>query len=322
MIGSSLSFSVIIPAYNRADVLGRAIRSVLEQDYPVDEIIVVDDGSQEDLRPVVAPFGEQVRLIRQDNAGAAAARNTGISHASSTWLTFLDSDDFWLPGRMSRLASDLEGADPDIVAHIGDVCYAGPGYRQGLFAIKGQPWPSGPAQPCPDPLELVISGMSLCGAAIRREAFHAAGGFDPALRMLEDTDLFCQLAIRGKFLVTGDMMVQAERVADDTVALTRLEQTEPLATSEMHVHYLEKLIGAGLTPAQRQLVRRKLSGALLIQANAEFLERPKTTYKTLWRAARIHPNPLKGWAKTIAAAVMGPAAIRRMRQSHLELDRG
>ena len=95
--------SVIIPTYNRGHLLGEAIQSVLNQDIRDCslEIIVVDDGSVDNTQDVVAQFGKDVRYIYQDNQGVGAARNRGVEVASGEWLAFLDSDDLWLPDKLS-----------------------------------------------------------------------------------------------------------------------------------------------------------------------------------------------------------------------------
>ena len=100
--------SIIIPAYNTAPTLPRAIDSVLGQTFSDYEILVVDDGSKDDVNAAVAPYGERVRLIRQNNAGASAARNNGARHARGRYLAFLDADDYWLPGKLSRVAEEFE----------------------------------------------------------------------------------------------------------------------------------------------------------------------------------------------------------------------
>ncbi len=103
----SRAISVIVPAFNRAGVIPRAIESALAQQLPgadwAIEVIVVDDGSSDDLRGALHPFGNRVSLIRHaQNRGAAAARNTGIAAACGEFVAFLDSDDTWLPGKLAR----------------------------------------------------------------------------------------------------------------------------------------------------------------------------------------------------------------------------
>lgn len=98
-------FSVIIPVYNNAETLGRAIESVLKQDYPAHEIIVVDDGSTDDSAAVARRYGAPVKLVQQPNAGVSAARNLGAQTAESEWLAFLDADDWYYPARLGLYAA-------------------------------------------------------------------------------------------------------------------------------------------------------------------------------------------------------------------------
>jgi glycosyltransferase involved in cell wall biosynthesis len=93
-------FSVIIPAYNGAATIRRALESVLAQTHPPEEVIVVDDGSTDASAEIVAGFGGPIRLLRQQNRGVSAARNRGAAEATGDWLTFLDVDDLYFPDRL------------------------------------------------------------------------------------------------------------------------------------------------------------------------------------------------------------------------------
>ena len=105
-------FSVVIPLYNRADIVGDTIRSVQAQDWQDFEIVVIDDGSRDDPAPVIDAIGDpRVRYIRQDNAGGGAARNHGIKAARGRYIAFLDSDDLFLPGKLSIMAQALKDDD-------------------------------------------------------------------------------------------------------------------------------------------------------------------------------------------------------------------
>jgi glycosyltransferase involved in cell wall biosynthesis len=92
-------FSVVIPAFNSAATLARAIESVFAQSWPAHEIIVVDDGSIDATAEIAAGF-DGVRLIRQQNSGVSVARNAGAAAASGDWLAFLDADDWYAPDRI------------------------------------------------------------------------------------------------------------------------------------------------------------------------------------------------------------------------------
>ena len=105
-------FSVVIPLYNRADIVGDTIRSVQAQDWQDFEIVVIDDGSRDNPAPVIEAIGDpRVRYIRQDNAGGGAARNHGIKAARGRYIAFLDSDDLFLPGKLSIMAQALKDDD-------------------------------------------------------------------------------------------------------------------------------------------------------------------------------------------------------------------
>jgi glycosyltransferase involved in cell wall biosynthesis len=97
---AAITISAVIPAYNAEKYIARAIDSVLNQTCPVDEIIVVDDGSVDNTADVIKGYGDRVQYIHQDNGGECAARNTGVQAASSKWIAFLDADDEWLPKRI------------------------------------------------------------------------------------------------------------------------------------------------------------------------------------------------------------------------------
>lgn len=115
-------FSVIIPVYNAASTLARAIESVLKQTWPAHQIIVVDDGSQDHSASIAEAFGDTVTLIRQPNAGVSAARNAGARAASGDWLAFLDADDWYYPDRL-KLHAEWIASDTTLDFLTGDYEY-------------------------------------------------------------------------------------------------------------------------------------------------------------------------------------------------------
>ena len=113
-----MKISAIIPTYNRRSYIARAIESVLAQTVPVDEILVIDDGSTDGTAEFLDErYGAQVHVIRQANTGVSGARRRGVQQAKGDWIAFLDSDDEWLPGRNAQLL-DAAGCVPDDVAWI------------------------------------------------------------------------------------------------------------------------------------------------------------------------------------------------------------
>ncbi len=115
-------FSVIIPAFNSAATLARAIESVRTQSWPAHEIIVVDDGSTDATADVAASYGEAVCLIRQENSGVSVARNAGAAAATGDWLAFLDADDWYAPDRI-RLHAEWIADDATLDCLTGDYEY-------------------------------------------------------------------------------------------------------------------------------------------------------------------------------------------------------
>ncbi|MHC4288004.1 MAG: glycosyltransferase family 2 protein [Planctomycetota bacterium] len=109
-----LKISAVIPAYNADKYIARSIDSVLSQTRPVDEIVVVDDGSTDNTAAVIKSYGDKIRYIHQPNAGVSAARNTGIEAATGDWIAFLDADDEWVSERI-QWQIELLDRNPDLV---------------------------------------------------------------------------------------------------------------------------------------------------------------------------------------------------------------
>ncbi|MDH4201264.1 MAG: glycosyltransferase [Phycisphaerae bacterium] len=116
---NSITISAVIPAYNAEKYIARAIDSVLAQTRPVDEIIVIDDGSSDKTADIVRSYGDKVKLISQPNAGVSAARNTGVLAATGDWVAFLDADDEWLPRKIELQTANLK-KHPELVWTTGN----------------------------------------------------------------------------------------------------------------------------------------------------------------------------------------------------------
>ena len=119
--------SVILPVYNRAASVARAIESVLAQTYRPLELLVVDDGSDDGTREVLARFASEITLLEQERAGAYAARNLALRHARGELVAFLDSDDAWLPERLARQVPLFEREEVGLV--FGDAVVLTPAGR-------------------------------------------------------------------------------------------------------------------------------------------------------------------------------------------------
>ena len=108
--------SVVLPSYNRAHILPRAIESILGQTYKDIELIIVDDGSSDNTAEVVGRFSDsRIVYVRQENAGACAARNNGIAHARGDYIAFQDSDDIWHQDKLEKQLAALQNTGADVV---------------------------------------------------------------------------------------------------------------------------------------------------------------------------------------------------------------
>jgi glycosyltransferase involved in cell wall biosynthesis len=195
--------SVIIPNYNHTRFVTDAIQSVLNQTYRSYEIIVVDDGSTDNSREVVAGFGSQVRYIWQENQGLAGARNTGIRAARGELIGLLDADDQWLPEFLEKMVA-LADEYPEAVVYY---CSA-----QGMDT-DGHDLPQvfgGPAVPPKLIYQLLLRANFLIPSTVvlRRSTVLAAGLFDQALRSCEDWDLWLRLLPERTFVGTSHCLVR------------------------------------------------------------------------------------------------------------------
>ena len=180
-----------MPVYNAVRWLPAAVRSLFDQDFTNFELIVVDDGSTEDVQGALRPFADQLRYIYQANAGSAVARNRGLAVARGEFIAFLDSDDLFLPGKLSSQLRLLQD-NPDVgMAHSGWQRID----AEGNLLETVEPWHAVPT--------LDLDGwvwhkpVRLGASLIRKTWLDKVGGFDPELRQSQDVDLMLRLALAG-----------------------------------------------------------------------------------------------------------------------------
>jgi glycosyltransferase involved in cell wall biosynthesis len=184
------TFSVVIAAYQAADTVGEAVASALAQTFPAYEVIVVDDGSTDDLSRALSPFGESIRLIRKENGGSASARNAGLEAASGDFFAMLDADDVYGPRRLEVLA-ELAAARPDTdilttdAALVVDQREVGRLHAHAPFVAAEQ--------------RTAILRTCFVGAspAVRSSRLREIGGFDETLRIAYDWDCWLRLILDG-----------------------------------------------------------------------------------------------------------------------------
>jgi len=181
--------SVIIPTYNRAGTIARAIDSVLAQDYLNFELIVVDDGSTDTTSDTLGTYGDKIRIIRQENRGVSAARNRGIAAARGDLIAFLDSDDYWLDGKLARQVAFFRDHPDTLICQTEELWV-----RNGRRVNPGTRHRKRGG-------DIFIPSLSLCIVSpstvmMRRGLFEAVGLFDESLPACEDYDLWLRVTCR------------------------------------------------------------------------------------------------------------------------------
>ncbi|MFB0613898.1 glycosyltransferase family 2 protein [Aurantiacibacter poecillastricola] len=177
--------SVVIPAYNRQETILRSVQSVLAQDYPALEVIVVDDGSTDNTVELLDSIeSDRLRVVEQSNAGPGAARNRGIKEARGDYIALLDSDDEWLPGKLRAQWNVMrQGHDRLGMVFTGIESVEGAGVRRSTV-----PSVSSRAH------KVLLARNVLHGGAttglLKREVFDVVGGFDESLEAIEDYEFW------------------------------------------------------------------------------------------------------------------------------------
>lgn len=226
--------STVIPAYNAARFIARAIDSALLQGV-AQQIIVVNDGSKDDTSDVVRAYGDAVELIEQANGGVSAARNRGIAAARGDFVAFLDADDAWLPGKLTRQLA-LFAADPALGTVICDEVHVtddGDIVRPSFLASRlchGEL-----------PLQAMRLAKPVCwlvresffptsGVLARRAVLARAGAFDTTLSICEDRDLWLRLAFEAPVGLVPEVMLRylTGRADSLSVVATQLRWAEAL----------------------------------------------------------------------------------------------
>lgn len=213
--------SAIIATYNRAQIVGEAIESILGQTYSRIELIIVDDGSTDDTQAKLKRYGDRIRVIYQDNAGPAAAWNKGISESRGQIITFLGSDDIWLPTFVERQVSLLQRVGPSVPCCLanGTLQFAN-GFETRSFELASL-HPGCAEGVWSNVTEMLATRFVMCGQliAVRREAMDRVGGFDPALRYLEDYDIALRLSLEGPWGFIRDPLAVYRQSAADSLSL-------------------------------------------------------------------------------------------------------
>lgn len=306
--------SVVIPCYNAERYIVATIESVLAQDQPEIEIIVVDDGSSDRSVELVRAAFPQVRVAQQANQGVAAARNNGIRLATGEWIAFVDADDIWLPGKLAAQFEQLA---------------ANSGCRMNYCAW--QVWPSAEPRPthaylaelaqrADDPVgwrgasgwvypELLLDCVVWTSTVLaHRSLFKEVGVFDSSLRLGEDYDLWLR----------ASRVTPILRVARP-YALYRIHPAS-ITHSRPTDNYRARVVGSALAQwgmqspdgrlADPKAVRRMLAKSWSDFAGAQLRAGDAIQARRgCWESLRAYPGHLAAWKVLIKACAKSIAGV-------------
>ncbi len=256
---SSPLVSVVIPAFNRAHCVADAVRSVLAQSFQDFEIIAVDDGSSDGTSEALEQFGGRIRLIRQENRGVSAARNTGIRAARGDWIAFLDSDDRWHPDKLERQVKAMEkfgvkicfarcvNTDNEVLKDIefvsASLC------EPEVFHVQ-----NAVDSVCLSPRHPLIPTM-----VVEKQLLEKAGLFDESFHAAEDADLIFRLSFLSGYLYLDRPLATVYEKSENS--LTYCEKLGPLARrNQSYLRMVSQMYWrlAEISPEKLSVMRARL----------------------------------------------------------------
>lgn len=319
--------SVIIPVYNRYEVLKPVVESILAQTLPVMEIIIVDDGSFDETPQALPKYiaetpswAERVKYFRQENQGQSAANNLGIARAKGEWLAFSANDDPWLPQKLEWQFRALEKY-PDCQVCFTDAWFMNnPCMKMTAFQLAGRAHTE-MLGIISDPLSYILKANPRHGVTAiwvqtvvaRADLVRRLGGLDAKLRYSEDHDFVFRLACATKFCFVGAPMVLIDRrpAADRHVGQSKNWHKLEFVHA-MQEYRFEKMLrlGEGVSREVRKVARRGLSNVYSGRATCQLEKGAYAEAKeSIRRAAQFWLTPTL--AAKLALIWIAPALARR-----------
>lgn len=248
--------SVIIPTFNRAQRVARAVSSVLSQDFSDLEIIVVNDGSTDGTQGALAKFSHKINILtHSSNLGVSAARNTGIKRSSAEFISFLDSDDYWRPEKLGEQIAFFKRHPEGAVCQTEEI-WIRKGHR--VNPQKKHLKPSG---------DIFVPSLKLClvspsAVMLKRSVLEHVGLFDESLPVCEDYDLWLRIACRYPvYLIKKPLVVKEGGHPDQLSSRYR-------AMDRFRIQALIKLINSGaLNERQCRAALEELASKCRIYGN-------------------------------------------------------
>tara|TARA_B110000444_G_scaffold261176_1_gene311617 strand:- start:3835 stop:4680 length:846 start_codon:yes stop_codon:yes gene_type:complete len=238
------SVAVIIPSYNRVATLGRALESVYSQSREADEVCVVDDGSVDGTEEFVREKYPNAIYIKTENSGVSSARNTGVEATTSQYLSFLDSDDEWLPEKLETQLSALQASPGYKLVHSDEIWI-----RNGKRVNQMDKHRKRGGEIFAHCLPLCV--ISPSSVVMERSLFVELGGFDEALPACEDYDLWLRLCSREQVLYIDVPLLKKYGGHEDQLS------RQYWGMDRFRVQSLVKLLGSGVLGFEQERLARK-----------------------------------------------------------------
>jgi glycosyltransferase involved in cell wall biosynthesis len=281
---SGLSVSTIIPAYKAARTIGRALDSVFAQSRPPEEILVIDDGSPDDLSATLESYGSRIRLIQKPNGGVASARNRGIEDARGDLIAFLDADDSWEPTKLQHQVEVFQRY-PQVGLTASRYFTQEPGGPTLLAKEEGEFPYDQVVRPAGEAAFLLATRISTITVVVRRDAL-GSNRFDSRLESAEDRDLWVRLVTQNSTYLLREPLATAI-LEPGSLSRGNLDVAWSNMLSVIH-RYRELLGEQGLRSWEGKVFRQWASGHL---GNG----RPRAALKPAWNRLRLQPLSPEAW---------------------------
>jgi glycosyltransferase involved in cell wall biosynthesis len=304
--------SIVTPSYNQADFLEETLVSILEQDYPHIEYVVVDDGSTDRSVDIIRRYADRLHWwTQQENAGQVAAINRGFEHTSGALMTYINSDDTLLPGAVSEMVAEFE-ADPALVMVYGDAVYTDASSRQ-TGPLASRDWdPPTMVRNCDNH---VVQPSSMW----TRAAWEQAGPFDERGYYFFDFELYLRFSVLGPVKhVPRVWSTYREHDASKSAG-------DQLGKSRDYLRFADEFLTSDRLPAElRPYAREGRARARVAAANNLYgqLELGPAR-RWLWEALALHPQSATRTSLSLAGKSLLPKpVVRRLRERRHAAHRG
>ena len=290
-----VNVSVIIPTYNRADLVANAIESVLCQTYRDYEIIVADDGSTDATRARIEPYMDKITYFYQENKGKSVATNRAMERARGKWIAILDSDDVWLPDKLSFQFEALQNVGEGCGLCFTDgVLVNNPNMQGGLFersGIKFQHEYGRIKKPTSFVLDPIYEHrIYVQTTLIQKKLLEIVGGFDPKLRLAEDVDMMFKISMQTDFVYVNRSLIKIDRTPHRKQGLLEIARQDPQTTLTGYQHMYENWtsLAKNLQADLQKIIRTRLADVHNRWANWHITEeRPQQALEELSKAFKL-----------------------------------